>query len=182
MRKLRVSQVYVHVGIEFPFSHLAQRFLERELLEVMDVSLFDKRYGSDFHIVLNVSAEQATRTPRIAGPAVFRRTKDVEYTIFIPFDVVVDSDEPCFTAAELLLEGAESAFRHAGISCPGLPSERQRIAREVCSNPSLAGDWREISLRGRCISGLFRETGERNRVVVVVPPTAFWKPRSVALC
>jgi len=85
--KIFVSQIYVEVGVSYPFSHRFQKYLSEELSKRISASdTFVREYAEDFDVVFNVSAKADIMQPEIKGPTVFRKDKDVEFTVFLPFD------------------------------------------------------------------------------------------------
>ena len=47
--------------------------------------MFVKRYGDDFNLIFRMSAKSGIDETQILGPTVFKRDKDVEYSIYLPF-------------------------------------------------------------------------------------------------
>ena len=87
--KIYVSQIYIEAGINYPFSHHFQAWLSQELTNrVRPSRQFLETYSDQFNIVFNVSAKVQLKHPQVKGPTVFRRTKDVEYTVFLPHNGV----------------------------------------------------------------------------------------------
>ena len=79
----------------------------------------------------------------IKGPTVFKRDRDVEYTVFLPFDVVSRAPSGCRAAMQYLVGGIREVFQHAGIDLAGLDARAALIVDHVCSDPSmLKGTWR----------------------------------------
>src|SRR5262245_47827313 len=109
--KVSVSQIYVEPNASFPFSHVMQRWLSGRLSSLAKgADGFIKKYGQQFKLVLNISAERQLTKLRIAGPTVFKRTNDVEYTVFLPFDEIVAAPEGCRSALGLLLDAVRQVF------------------------------------------------------------------------
>jgi hypothetical protein len=99
-------QVYISPGVCFPFSAAFQRYLSAQVSELVDPSpLFTTKYGDGFKLIFNVSAKGGILESEIRGPAVFRRTSDVEFTVFLPFDVIGQAADPIRAALEHLLDG-----------------------------------------------------------------------------
>ena len=83
------SQIYIEPGVDFPFSYHFQRRLSEQVTSlVMPSARFLAKYGDDYKLIFNVSAKQVIQVNEIRGPTVFKKTKDVEYTAFLPFDVI----------------------------------------------------------------------------------------------
>jgi hypothetical protein len=81
------TQIYIEAGINYPFSHIWQRFMFRQLtLRVQPSKKFCQTYGDDFDLTFNISSKSAIERPEVFGPTVFKKDKDVEYTIFLTYD------------------------------------------------------------------------------------------------
>ena len=81
------TQLYVEVGVCFPFSLHFQGWLSSEVSSLVEpAGPYLLKYGSDFSVVFYVSAKSSIEAPLIKGPTIFRKTKDIEYSIFLPFD------------------------------------------------------------------------------------------------
>lgn len=82
-----VSQIYIEVGVNYPFSHLFQIHLGKELTKRITPSdAFVNLYGEDFDLIFRMSAKADLKQPEIKEPTVFKKDKDVEISIFLTFD------------------------------------------------------------------------------------------------
>src|SRR5580704_1479285 len=87
--KVYFSQIYIKPGVSFPFSHHFQVHLSNVITDLVVPSpSFVEKYGDDFDIVFRISAKREIRDNEIKGPTVFNKEKDIEYTVFLPFDVI----------------------------------------------------------------------------------------------
>lgn len=133
-----VGQVYVEAGVSFPFSHSMQAWVSRKLSSAAKSSAkFEKKYGTGFSLMVNLSAKRHLSENRIVGPAVFKKSKDVEFTLFLPFDVIVAAEDGCRAAGEYLLNGICAIFQKAGIDPEGLEKNRASIIEHLCSDPKM---------------------------------------------
>lgn len=132
---VHVGQVYVKPGIGFPFSHLMQRWLSNKLSSLSTPSPdFVQKYGADFDLVIRISAETNISDNVIRGPTVFRRGKDIEYTIFLPFDIIRSSSDWCSSAMRFVVAGVRSVFNDVGIETNSLDASEQSIISHICSS------------------------------------------------
>lgn len=136
--KITVGQIYIQPGIAFPFSHLFQRWMSKELSDLIRPSAnFIRRYGDDFTLVLNVSAKPEVRQPEIKGPTVFERTKDVEYTIFLPYDKINESSDVIASAVRSFLDSVVSVFDSLEFDSSEVVKRAESIIERVCSDTSM---------------------------------------------
>jgi hypothetical protein len=136
--RIAISQIYTKVGINFPFSHQFQKWLSSELTSSVRPSRdFIRRYGEDFTLVFNMSAKPEIVEMEIKGPTVYKKTKDVEYTIFLPYDAIKGSDDETASAIKHLLDGIVRVLTELKIE-PGEVSKRTGLIIEhVCSDPMM---------------------------------------------
>jgi len=92
--KIFVGQIYIKPGVAFPFSLRFQRWLGDALTKRVELSKqFCEEYGADFGLGLRLSAKDDIDQPDIKGPTVFKRDKNVEFTIFLPYRAASDYHE-----------------------------------------------------------------------------------------
>ncbi|HYO59109.1 hypothetical protein [Archangium sp.] len=136
--RVSIGQIYVKPGVSFPFSHLMQRWLSNELSSAAsDSTEFERKYGAGFSLMVNVSADTQILDNQIKGPTIFKKDKDVEFTLFLPFDVIVAAADGCRVALEYLLGGVCSVFQKAGIDPGKLDEKRAFIIEHICSDPTM---------------------------------------------
>ncbi len=102
--KVFFRQTYIETGATFPFSvHFQRRMTEVVTSLVVPSAKFLSKYGDDYDLIFNVSAKRGLQENEIRGPGIYRRTKDVEYSVFLPFDVIMASSDIYRTALEILV-------------------------------------------------------------------------------
>jgi hypothetical protein len=136
--KVSVGQVYIKPGVSLPFSTRMQVWLSQELTAAAsDSAEFEKKYGAGFKLIVRVSADKHMSDNRIKGPTIFKKTKDVEFTVFLPFDVIVAAEEGCRVAVEYLLSGIRWVFEQTGIDPEMLDGKKEFIIERLCSDPTM---------------------------------------------
>jgi hypothetical protein len=136
--KVSISQIYIEPGVSFPFSHHFQRLFSGEITALVVPSVkFIEKYGSDFALIFRMSAKQDIQGNEIRGPTVFRKAKDVEYTIFLPFDVICRHPEVPKTALRFLLKGVCSVFESLRIDTARVLEKQEALIEQVCSDPMM---------------------------------------------
>lgn len=141
--RVAVGQIYVKPNVWFPFSHHMQRWLGGELTTVAQNAApegFLGKYGGDFTLMIRVSADTDLLNNKLKGPTVFKRTKDVEYTVFLPFDVIVASPDGRRVAADFLVNGIRDVFRAAGIDPTELDERREDLISRISSDPVMVSE------------------------------------------
>jgi hypothetical protein len=136
--EIAFSQIYIEAGVAFPFSYRFQHYISRKVMAAVTPSAtFREKYGRDFDLVFNVSAKTGTNDNEIRGPAVFKKTKDVEYTIFLPFDVISRKRDVPRSALQFLLKGTCSVLEALDIDTTRLKKQQDSIIDKICSTPNM---------------------------------------------
>lgn len=101
--KIFVGQIYVQVGIRYPFSYIFQKRMHEELSKLVKPSeAFLKKYSEDFEIMFRLSAKSEIKEAEIKGPTIYKKDKDIEFTVFLPHNgKPVESCEDCRGALEI---------------------------------------------------------------------------------
>ena len=136
--KVYVTQVYVEPGVNFPFSHIMQGWLADELTSLADPrDEFERKYGSDFNLGVYISAYPKTVENVIKGPTVFKKKRDVEYTVFLPYDAIIEAANGCRVALEFLMDGIRNVFEQTGIDPRKLDLRRSGVIEHICSDAKM---------------------------------------------
>ncbi|MBK6683457.1 MAG: hypothetical protein IPG45_03220 [Deltaproteobacteria bacterium] len=131
-------QVYLKPGISFPFSHLMQIRLSAEVSALVEASpAFLSKFGPDWELVVNVSAETTTDANVLKGPAVFKRAREVEYTVLLPYDAVPRNAGGCRKALELLIEGIRSVLERLDLDTQQFEAKAPSIVEAIASDPTM---------------------------------------------
>lgn len=132
------GQIYIKPGVRFPFSHHFQERLSEEVTALVRPSgKFIQKYGIDFKVVFNISAKKGIQDNEVRGPTVFKKTKDIEYTVFLPYDVIMREPDTCKCALTYLLRGVRAAFALLDIDDVGLVKGHDALIENICSEPSM---------------------------------------------
>ncbi len=136
--RLYLSQVYIEPGANYPFSAAFQFFVSKRLSALVRTSdLFSKKYGGRWALIFRMSAKKLLQQNEIRGPTVFRKAKDVEYTIFLPFDVIARSADTSKTALVHLLSGVCSVLESLEIDAARIRENEVEIINHVCNDPKM---------------------------------------------
>jgi hypothetical protein len=136
--RVAFGQTYIEGGANFPFSHHFQKRLLEEVTALVEPSpKFCAKYGKDWDLIFNISAKKALRDNEIRGPTVFRKAKDVEYTIFLPFRVIMQYDDAPRVALRYLLKGVCEVLDQLEIDKRKLVERQESLIEEICSDPTM---------------------------------------------
>ena len=137
--KIFIGQIYIEPGVAFPFSLRFQKWLGDALSERVSASeQFSNKFGSGFDLGLRISAKANINQPEIKGPTVFKRDKDVEFTIFLPHQ---RNDYHDLTVASLLLEqvlqSAVLILQQLGLNPANVLGDMHHLQTEFLNTPGL---------------------------------------------
>lgn len=164
--KIGFMQVYTEPGINFPFSHHVQYRLSEEVEELVSPSAkFVKKFADDFKLIFYVGAKQGRDDNEITGPRVFKKAKDVEYSVFTPFDLIMRHRDAPKVALEYVLKGACDVFDRLEIDTTRLRARQDAIIAGICADPTMleepSWDEEENKTHVRRVFTKFFEKGDR---------------------
>ncbi len=134
--KVYFSQIYIKPGVSFPFSHQFQVHLSNVITDLVVSSMsFVEKYGDDSNLIFRISAKTEIRDNELKGPTVFNKGKDIEYTVFLPFDVIHCASDANRSALHYLLNGVTSALESLDINAETLLKNRESLVERVLSDP-----------------------------------------------
>lgn len=136
--KVHFGQIYIEPGVVFPFSFLFQRRLSEEVSALVSPSAkFSQQYGADWELMFRISAKRSIPDSEICGPSVFKKGKDVEFTVFLPFDVIQAAVSSSQSAIEFLLEAVCSVLTSLGFDATRLQERQSSLAESLSADPTM---------------------------------------------
>lgn len=139
--KVHFTQVYIEPGIDFPFSCQFQRRISEEITVLVESPInFVNRYGNAFDLLFYVSAKKTLRDNEIRGPGVSKKNKHVEYTIFLPYDVIICHYDAPKVALRYLLKGVCDVFDLLEIEKAKLLEKQESLINGICSDPTMLAE------------------------------------------
>ena len=139
--RICIAQFYLEAGAAYPFSCRFQGFLGDELTSRVEPSeQFVATYGEEWALMFRVSAKSSLTAPEVKGPSVFKDDKDVEYSIFLPFDRERPLDEERYREVlALLLQEVEGVLGSLGMEVKGLANDANDIIDRIVQEPAMFG-------------------------------------------
>lgn len=136
---VHVSQIYPEAGVSYPFNHRFQKYLSDLLsAKVRTSQKFAELYGPEYDLIFRMSAKEGLARPEIKGPTVFKRDKDVEYTVFLPFDRSVDMDANTLSRAlDLLLSSMIEILEELDMTTTGLSAKLSAIIDRILGDAKM---------------------------------------------
>jgi len=132
------GQIYIQAGKSFPFGHLFQIFLSERVTELVAPSAkFIKGHGEDYSLMFRISAKWQLAVNEIYGPQVYKKDKDVEYSVFLPYTPIMQTPEPNRSALEHLFEGVYEVLGGYEIDVSALKGEQEKIIDKILSSPEM---------------------------------------------
>ncbi len=126
------GQIYIEPGITFPFSAEFQRTLGKAITALVSPSAkFEDRFGTDWSVMIRISAKTGIAANDIRGPTTFKKSKDVEFSVFLPFDLISKTADPLKAALVYLLEGASWSLASLDIDVSKLDAASQELIEAV---------------------------------------------------
>jgi len=136
--KVRFGQIYIQAGVTFPFSLRFQQRLSEELSALVMPSMkFSRRYGADWELMFRISAKRSILDNEICGPTIFKKQKEIEFTIFLPFDVIQNATYPSKSAIEFLLIAVSSVLDSLGFDIAPTQARMRILAQTFSTDPTM---------------------------------------------
>lgn len=137
--KLFVGQVYIQPGVRFSFSHLFQKWIGEKLTELIVPSdSFLDKYPGGYDVIFRLSAKSEIYNTEIKGPTVFKKDKQIEYTIFLPHrDNVPDKDVMHRDALERFFDAVACALESLYIDAGEIRKRSAELTDSVLSNDAM---------------------------------------------
>jgi hypothetical protein len=136
--KIQFTQVYPEVGVSFPFTHSFQRYLSHETTTLVTPSSeLEAKHGREFKLVFYISAKPSIADSEVRGPTVVRKTQAMEYTVFLPFDVITGAPNTIKSAMTFLMRAVRSVLASLAIDSSNLAAQESRLIEHVCSDPTM---------------------------------------------
>ena len=130
------GQIYGVLGASFPFSTRFQLRLGAEVTSRLSASAaFDLKYGRDWKLIFRISAKTSISVCEVRGPTMFRKAKNVEYSIFLPFDVIQGQEDIALAALNHLLPAVTETLNTLGFDVGCLEREAMTIAKTIAADP-----------------------------------------------
>jgi len=137
--KIFVGQIYIEPEASYPFSHQFQIWFGQELTKRVQASQrFRQTYSDDFDLIFCVSAKTKITEPEIKGPTVFKRDKDVEFTVFLPHDGRERARPSEYRQPlKLLLDSIVTVLQGLGMDASRVMEDSPALIEYVTSNPEM---------------------------------------------
>jgi hypothetical protein len=157
----------VEHGAYIPFNHIFQKYIAEQVTALVDPSpWFVAKYGEDWRLMFRISSnwspddEDMDRAVQLSdsekvklaryrsftleplrvelrGPTVYKKDQEVEYSIFLPFRLVIESEHPPATALEYIFAGVYTVLEKMQIDTSRLRTEQDRVVQHGCSDATM---------------------------------------------
>ncbi len=139
--KIHVIQLYIDPETEYPFNWRFQVRMSKELSSMVTPSQkYLTKYGRTFDLIFYMSAKKDLKDNDIMGPGVYRKDKDVEYSVFLPADVINRSRNVPESALTFFLKGVCSVLESLEIDTSKIVARQQSLIKDICADPELFWD------------------------------------------
>lgn len=134
-----LGQFYIEAGASFPFSLFFQKWFGKNLTEFSNGwGINIEKYPEDFDLIFRISSKTKINEIEIKGPSIFKKDKNVEFTIFIPYRKIEQGDiDGIKVVCRSLIHAIELVFLEIGISPSILRSRSQEMIDAIVNNPDM---------------------------------------------
>ncbi len=132
-----IGQIYIDVGVKFEFNHVFQEYIHSILTRhSTPPNNFLERY-KNYDFMFRMSAKKDIQDVEIKGPSIFKRDKDIEYSIFLPYDVITQKDNHNYWALKYLFRGIYEIYDKNKFEYDILEKKEEEIIKKVISDSSM---------------------------------------------
>ena len=143
-----MSQFYIEPGVFFPFSWHFQKYFNGALNELVPPSSeFCSRYGADYDLVFRMSAKRRIESTELRGPSRYPKAKSIEYSIFLPFDQVIATEEWKDRVLSTLFDEVISVLKKMSFDTRKFEMQRRTIIAAIVNDPMMI-DQRRVAESG----------------------------------
>jgi len=107
---------------------------------------FKERFGEEWDLGFNVSAKQGIGHTEIRGPQRFKKDKEVEFTMFLPYDVVQLQQEPLRAAMVLTVEATIQVLQRLQIDTGRISADADRFIEHLMAGRGVVKESRTKGL------------------------------------
>lgn len=144
--KIGLCQTYLDGHSGFPYTVEMQRYLGRELSDLVDASsAFLKRYGPEWQLFIYMGTRRGISSREIKGPVRYAKDKTVELFLTLEADLVPSAPGWRAPAADLVLAGLVAALGAVKLDSTRFESAFARMRERLVNDPTLVGypSWAE---------------------------------------
>lgn len=137
--KAKFTHIFIQAGIKFNFSYKLHLFLSDEISALLTPSLkFLKLYNvEDYTLIFNISAKKELAINEIVGPLTNRKNKEIEFTIFLPYSVIIKTENPKKTALRQLFLGIYKVLSKYDIDIHKIVAKENEIITYILESPEM---------------------------------------------
>jgi len=139
--KIFIGQIYSDSKAWFPFSTNFQKLLGEKISSRLTASeAFNAKYGAEYNIIFRMSAKRSLQQHEIKGPQRYPKSKTVEYSIFLAYDVItVETDWRRMVITEFL-DCLISILKKSRFETRILEQDKHKIIESVLVMPGIIDD------------------------------------------
>lgn len=136
--KVAISQFYVQQGAEFPFSYKFQRFLSQMLSSKINTAPTPdpatERYST---LIVRLSAKHGLLSNEILGPALYEKDKEIEFSLFLPYNAISKNPHPAREAIRCIVEGINLIYSKLGLDHARASIDVDVLMNSICSDRNM---------------------------------------------
>ncbi|SNB26256.1 hypothetical protein NO004_380008 [Flavobacterium psychrophilum] len=132
---LIVGAWYNEVGYSFEFSHKVDNYIREQIKEFVFPKYGLNKKDEDWYLRLIIATDSKTQKTEVRGPDVKKRTKRVEFGLWLPHDVINKSTYPLETYIDCFFEALEIVFSNYNVPKEEIETIKENCKKEILHNP-----------------------------------------------
>jgi hypothetical protein len=135
--EIYIGQIYIEANVNFCFSHVFQNYLHTFLSEnIITNKPFEEKY-QNYNFMFRMSAKKGLTQNEIKGPTIYKKDKDIEYSIFLPFDIIMKNKNYNYVALKYLFNGLYTIFEDYKLDFSKIKDQEENEIGKILNNENM---------------------------------------------
>lgn len=131
---LIIGAWYNEVGYSFEFSHKVTNFIREKIKETIFIKYKFDETNADWYLRLTIATDSKTELVQVRGPDILKRTKRINYGLWLPFEIIMSSNYPLETYINCLFEAIKIVFKNYEVPNDEIDEIKKLCKKEILNN------------------------------------------------
>lgn len=131
---LIIGAWYNEVGYSFKFSHKVDNFIREKIKDNILQKYCSNEVNTDWYLRLIVATDSTIKSVEVRGPDILKRTKRINYGLWLPFKTIMNSNYPLETYINCLFEAMVIVFKNYEVPNEEIDKIKKLCRKEILNN------------------------------------------------
>ena len=132
---LTIGAWYNEVGYSFEFSHKVLNYIREKIKEFIFSRYELDKKDEGWHLRLVIATDSKTQTTEVKGANINKRSKTIEYGLWLPHDFINKSTYPLETYIDCYFVALEIVFSNYNVPKEEMEIIKENCKKEILNNP-----------------------------------------------